>query len=243
MTDIKYAMWNCSGVLPTESTEKKIHFLETIISSTFDVLILTETHHKDPDEITALLKRYRNTHHLIHTEATKEDPYAGIIIFITKDFDIIEINDMVPGRLVNVQIKHKTTGKKYNLSSFYGHSNQQKAKKAIKISVEKLYTKHKGDQENIILGDFNFADNDLDRTNENRQGMNQTDKAITPYWNEFLDKIGMTDPFREKNKQRRMYSYIHTQRKARSRIDRVYVMLTYILLFHFKHMHSAWLGV
>ena len=84
MADIDYVMWNCSGVLPTGSTSEKIDFLEITTKNKFDILILIETHHTDENNVAPLLLRYKNTHHMIHTEASDGDPYSGIIMFISE---------------------------------------------------------------------------------------------------------------------------------------------------------------
>ena len=223
MAEIDYVMWNCSGVLPTASTNEKLIFLEVTTQNKFEVLILIETHHKEVSDISPQLLRYKNTHHMIQTGANDEDPYAGIIMFIHKKFNIIEMTELIRGRLLNTKIKHTITEKEYNITPFYGYSAKDATKARIKLVIDKLEGKHHNSEQNLILGDFNFVHNDLDRTNENKTGMNQTDKTLSPLWIEFINKLGISDSFRENNKKRRMYSYIHTQRRAKSRIDRIYV--------------------
>ena len=112
MTEIEFVMWNCSGVLPSVSTKEKLDFLEITTKNKFDILILVETHHKEEDKVSPQLLRLKNTHHMIHTKANDKDPYAGIIIFIHKSFDITHKKELVPGRMLNTKIKHGTTGKK-----------------------------------------------------------------------------------------------------------------------------------
>ena len=89
--------------------------------------------------------------------------------------------------------------------------------------TQKLEQNHDKSDQNLILGDFNFVENDLDRTCQARVGMNQSDKTLSAPWIEFTNRLDISDPFRTKHQKRRMYSYIHTQRKAKSRIDRIYV--------------------
>ena len=76
---------------------------------------------------------------------------------------------------------------------------------------------------NVILGDFNFVENDLDRTNRSRSGKNQMDNTLSKPWKDFTEKAALSDPFRARNPKRRTYSYIHTKDKAKSRIDRIYI--------------------
>jgi len=70
---------------------------------------------------------------------------------------------------------------------------------------------------NLILGDFNFVDNDLDKG----KGMDQKDKAVDSYWNNFKDKRNLVDPFRIKYPRKKLYSYVASAGK--SRCDRLYI--------------------
>ena len=109
MTEVNYIMWNCSGVNPIDSTKEKLDFLEITTKNKFDVLILVETHHKTEGDLPPQINRYRKAYHVIHSEATEDDSYAGIITIITKDFDILQTKQIIQGRLLHVKIKHKTT--------------------------------------------------------------------------------------------------------------------------------------
>ena len=89
--------------------------------------------------------------------------------------------------------------------------------------VSEVTSSHTLSDQNLILGDFNFVHNNLDRVNESRIGMNQVDKLLSTSWVEMMGSLDISDPFRVRNPKRRMFSYIHTSHKAKSRIDRVYV--------------------
>ena len=89
--------------------------------------------------------------------------------------------------------------------------------------TEHLVSYHKNSDNNVIVGDFNFVENDLDRTNRTRSGKNQMGVTLSKTWQDFTEKLGISDPFRTRNPNRRTYSYIHTKDNSKSRIDRVYV--------------------
>ena len=236
MSEIKYVMWNCSGTLPTSSIDKKIDFLESVINTNFDILILIETHHKHDTDIPTRLLRYKHTYHFIQTKACESDPYAGMIVLINKKFKILRETPLLSGRLINIKIKSVPTNKEYNITLLYGYTTQHASQKKMKNITEKLMENHEKCDQNIILGDFNFVDNDLDRVREHHQGMNQMDRTLSSPWVELTNKLDITDPFRENNPKRRMFSYIHTQRKAKSRIDRVYVNYENTAnVIHYKH--------
>ena len=70
---------------------------------------------------------------------------------------------------------------------------------------------------NIIIGDFNFADKDIDKG----RSMSYRDQLMTSTWEEFISAVAMVDPFRVHHPQRRVYSFVHGTGKSRG--DRVYV--------------------
>ena len=76
---------------------------------------------------------------------------------------------------------------------------------------------HKIQDNNIILGDFNFADYNLDKG----KGQNGKDKAFTSIWNGFKTDCNITDPYRKKFPKRKIYSFLGPQGKSRG--DRVYI--------------------
>ena len=105
----------------------------------------------------------------------------------------------------------------------YGYTSSNASQAKMTQMTALLSQHHDIMDNNIILGDFNFVENDLDRTNRSRSGKNQMDNTLSKPWSDFTEKTGLSDPFRMRNPKRRTYSYIHTKDKAKSRIDRIYV--------------------
>ena len=221
MAEITCAMWNCSGFLPSSSSKTKMDFLKSCTSSEYDILILIETHHKSLKDISPLLHTYANNSHILHTEASEEDPYAGIVVLISSKLEVLEDTVLIPGRLLNLKIKGYK--KVYNITALYGYTGKNASQDKMAEITHTLLQYHNTSDNNIILGDFNFADNDLDRTNASRLGKNQMDNILSKPWNDFVEKLDLSDPFRARNPNRRTYSYIHTKDHAKSRLDRVYV--------------------
>ena len=87
----------------------------------------------------------------------------------------------------------------YNVTALYGYTGKNASPAKIKLFTEILNCHHNKSDNNIILGDFNFVDNDLDRTNQRRLGMNQVDKSLSASWTDFADNMDLSDPFRAKN--------------------------------------------
>jgi hypothetical protein len=76
---------------------------------------------------------------------------------------------------------------------------------------------HDPHENNLILGDFNFVDFDVDKG----KNMSSKDQTIKPIWDHFLGKSAMVDPFRLRYPSRKIFSFSFTQGKSRG--DRVYV--------------------
>ena len=236
MAEVKVVMWNCSGLLSTSSASEKMEFLGA--TSSYDILILIETHHKSLSDISTILHPHSTSYTLFHTEASPDDPYAGIAVLVSKTLGGITQSVLVPGRLINLKIDQGRGD--LNLSVMYGFSGASATVDKIKRFTEILAEVHNVSDNNIVLGDFNFVDNDLDRTNKNFSGMNSKDKNFSNVWTEFTDALDLSDPFRARNPRRKMFSYIHTQHNAKSRIDRVYVNDENVSnIFHYRHTPVA----
>ena len=240
MAEINCALWNCSGLLSASSTEEKMTFLKSFTSTKFDILIFIETHHKKLDDISSLFHTYQSNFNLLHTEAEDGDPYAGIVVLVNNEFILTQTTILLPGRLLNFRIKcHK---EEYNITAMYGYTGKNASQASLKLFTGPLEQQHNTSDNNIILGDFNFVENDLDRTNQSRTGKNQVDKNLASLWVEFLSKIDLTDPFRVRNPKKRMFSYIHTKDNSKSRLDRIYTNDEQCCnIMHYKHTHTPFI--
>ena len=233
MADISWVMWNCSGLLPTSSAEEKMRFLAQAVTK-FDILVLIETHHKNLSDILPHLHVYSNNFKICHTAKEEGDPYGGIAILVSKNLTVIQETNLLSGRLLNLTVQ---SGKEtYSVSAFYGYTGNNASMQKMTNIIELLETCHNTSDKNIILGDFNFVDNNLDRTNQKRLGMNHMDRTLSSVWTEFVHRLDISDPFRERNPKKRMYSYVHTKDNAKSRLDRVYMNDEKCSnIFYYKH--------
>ena len=237
MPGIRVGMWNCSGLLPSSFASEKMSFIGTLAD--FDVLILIETHHKDLKDISPLLRSYDLTHEVLHTEAPTDDPYAGILVLVSKAYSLLNPSVLLPGRLLNFSLENGM--ERHNLSVLYGYTGSQATPANMGRISELLKNYHRPTDNNLILGDLNFVDNDLDRVNQYRTGMNQRDRGLAKIWLQLTDELGLSDAFRLRNPKRKMFSYIHTQNGAKSRIDRVYANdENCSRIFHYKHTPNRW---
>ena len=233
MASLNFALWNCAGILRTGSADEKFKFLMNSVQN-FDILVLIETHHASINDIQPLFHGYTGSYELLHSEKVEGDPYAGVVILINKQLSLTHQTVVLPGRIMNFGIKQG--GDTYSISAVYGYTGSKATQANMRQMTELLSQHHDISKLNIIFGDFNFVDNDLDRTSSSRLGMNASDKSIYPIWKEFIDTIDILDPFRARNPKKRMFSYIHSQGNAKSRLDRIYINDERCnSILHYKH--------
>ena len=112
-------LWNCAGLrASTDSTSEKFSFFDTQFrDAKFKIAAFVETHHKDGNDFSPDLSQFEQTHNILHTPATNET-HSGIIILISKDFELLNHTVPLPGRIFNVKIKKGD--KNLFLTVFYG---------------------------------------------------------------------------------------------------------------------------
>ena len=157
------------------------------------MLFLIETHHKVLGDISPLLHALLKDSSIVHTKATSGDPYAGIAVLVNKNLEVLSYSEIIPGRLLNLRVKGSK--KIYNISTIYGYTNQNATQEKMSHITSELTKLHCTSDNNIILGDFNFVDNDLDRSNHTRTGKNQTDNTLSKIWSDFTSSLDLSDPF------------------------------------------------
>ena len=217
MASNKVVCWNSAGIRASaNSTKKKFAFLDKEFpNANYAIAALIETHHKSEDDFPDEFDEYKVTHHLLHTP-TYEETHGGIIVFISKLYDITDQKVIIPGRLLNIKITHKDTKREHNISLFYGPRWSNMRKEEI-LKIIQYFDTHNIDNNNMILGDLNFIDNDLDKGMK----MDNRDRIIYPAWEQFKSKNAIVDPFRTQYPKKKMYSYIAPAGKSRG--DRVYI--------------------
>ena len=183
----------------------------------FAIAVFVETHHRSEEDFPPLFFEYGVTHHLLHTPTPLNNEYSGIVVFVRKDLEILSHSVMTPGRLLNFYFRDKVDNLVYNVSVFYGPQFCKLSTKDYLGVFDPLFKCQSRADNNIILGDFDFVDNDLDKG----QGMDSRDKKINSLWGDFRKRISITDPFREQYPTTKKYSF-HAK-TGKSRIDKVYV--------------------
>ena len=123
----------------------------------------------------------------------------------------------MPGRMINLKLAHNATKHEYNLTVYYA-PQVKTINKTQMVNIVKTFSQvHDVSQNNILIGDFNFADNDVDKG----KGMSDRDKMMNSSWEEFKSEMAMVDPFRAQSPKRRIYLFVSNA--GRSLGNRVYV--------------------
>lgn len=216
MASRKVFMWNSAGFRASAtSTASKFSFLSSQLPNTnFAIAAIIETHHKDVQDFCQDLGQYHQTHNIIHSPVQNET-HSGIIVLISKNFGIISQSEAIPGRLLNVKLQDADST--LNLSVFYGYQWAKMKKDDIINTIRYFENLHHPGEKNMILGDFNFVDCDVDKGKK----MDQRDKLIYPIWETFLSENGIADPFRTQCPRKKIFSFTSPQGKSRG--DRLYI--------------------
>ena len=100
MAMLNVVMWNCGGLwATTPSTPQKMGFFDKEFpEANFSVTVFLETHHKNEDDFPDLIREYIITHHCIHTPTPHDHKHSGIIILISKNYDILHSEIKMPGQ-------------------------------------------------------------------------------------------------------------------------------------------------
>ena len=163
MATLNSVVWNCGGLTNTDSSSRKAIFFEKNLGTNFDLAVLLETHHKDSTTLPEEILRYKSTHQIIHTPAKNDEPYSGIVLLIANQYKVNCLKEILQGRIFNFKIEHRSNRTKFNVTAVYLHTNNNLTQGKIHDIVSSLRETHKLEDTNIILGDFNFIDHNLDK--------------------------------------------------------------------------------
>ena len=218
MASRKIVCWNSAGIRASgKTTPMKVAFFEKEFpDANFNVAAFLETHHKDSDDFPVVFREFEKTHHLIHTPTVSET-HGGIVAFISRNNDIVAQSEAIPGRLLNVKFTDRVSNESYNLSIFYGPQWKKKKKEDVVEIVNIFSSLHEANDNNIVMGDFNFVEHDVDKG----KNMDGKDKMISSIWDNFKSEKSIEDPFRLQYPRKKQYSFIAPTGKSRG--DRVYV--------------------
>ena len=213
MAGLTVVMWNSGGLrAAAHSTAQKMDFFDKEFpEANFSVAAFLETHQKDEDDFPDLISEYRTHHHYIHAPK-----HSGIILLVNKQYDVLHSEIKMPGRMVNAHLAHTVTKHAYKLTVYYAPQVKKLTKSQMVNIVTNFSQVHDISQHIIIIGDFNFADVDMDKG----RGMSVRDTMMHSVWEGFTSETAMVDPFHIYSHKQRNYSFVSNAGKSRG--DRVY---------------------
>ena len=205
-------------IFNSDKINKVCYILEKVSQVLF--LNIQETHLRDNSEIPRKFDRFTHLYHQISSHTVDTDKGAGILMFVNKTEEIVEVNNCIPGRLLFVRTQNKVSKNYYNILSFYGksHASLIEIQNYLQIVYDKITEVNLANS--IIVGDFNFVTSTMDR---NTNIFTAADKMYTKDWLKLEIDLGLVDAFRVTNPKRRLYTFTHTNGKSKSRIDRMYL--------------------
>ena len=141
-------------------------------------------------------------------------------MFVNKTENIMIQEELLGGRLIYLKLENKASEEIKNIFSFYGKSRSNPTDWATHINLIRSKITQNNLDNVFVLGDFNFVTIRLDRNNNTLNGI---DNAALQPWTELEDECNLLDSFRVTCPKRRIYTYSHTDKKSKSRLDRIYV--------------------
>ena len=236
MADLKVVCWNCGGLRRHSPTSlHKMAFLSKQYPTVdFSVLALLETHHRTEDDFPPFIQDLACTHTLIHTPANPLETYTGIILLIDHAYEVLTTTVVVPGRVINLQLRHTRFQQEHNLTFYYGRQPSALTKEELRNTFTSMQAHHEIQHNNMIIGDFNFVDHPKDRAGHR---LGTRDLKVQSFWEEFKNDLDLDDPFRVKYPAKVQYSYV--SQAGKSRIDRVYVSQHHAPhVIHYQYIHT-----
>ena len=66
---------------------------------------------------------YNSKYTLVPSNASINDRFGGIVVFVNKNFEIIETHQIIPGRVLHIRAKNSLSSKTLNIFSIYGKAS------------------------------------------------------------------------------------------------------------------------
>ena len=219
----KLFTWNVNGIQDNNVGNEKAKFLKHKIHELRDVEIclLTETHIESKEKLTKELFDLGITHNIIHSFRKPNDTHAGLAFVMAKSFDVLDVIETEPGRIMTIKCMNKVDKTEYNFVGFYGYTSSEQIALRSNL-INKLYEVLSPNTPNIISGDSNFVEEHIDRNRVGDQYF-QNDRQVLPFWNKVKDDFDLINSYRAVNPTTRRYSFFTNNYKSKSRIDRIYI--------------------
>jgi exonuclease III len=179
------------------------------------VVSLQETHLRGKGDLSQEIEDLSMLYQMTNSFSHNDDRFSGVSILLASCYEIVLTKEWQKGCLLSVEAIEKTTGEKSNFVTIYcPHSgvNINKRLAFMRTIDEALLL----GENNILLGDLNFATNLIDRTTSVLSG---DDRALRDSLESITQKYDLTDSYRVLHPERRRYTYLKGRKG--SRIDKI----------------------
>ena len=233
----EYIHWNVRGINDKLRRKGKVSKIISLLQKPQDTVLinLQETHLQSNEDIPPKFYEYKHLYHIIPSFASPGDSGSGILIFVNKREEVILREELVKGRIVILKICNCATKEIKTIISIYGKSTNDKRTWSEQFNKINDYIIDNNLENIYFLGDFNFVTSTLDR---NSHTLNSIDELAGDSWKNLEASLDIADSFRVNNPSKIAYSYTHTNKVSRSRLDRFYVP-TYIASRPVSHIFEA----
>ena len=214
----KIVTWNAGGLHKgSEHGRQRGDFLSRLWqeNSNLEIMCVQETHCKSDGDLCQNVIDLKTRLNVLHSPAVEGDGWSGVLMIMTKDWEVIDSTVGVPGRVLSVKVRGKIFGEMLNFVVVYGKTGANDRGAwidGLNDVMDLAYT-------SVVMGDFNFVTEERDRDGNALNGYDLTLRR------KFSDKMGgweLRDVFRGIRGDEEEFTFSHI-RGGRSRIDRVYM--------------------
>ena len=103
---------------------------------------------------------------MIHSFRSANDIYAGLTFIISKNYEVTVQHEIEKGRIYQIRCESTPMSDlKYNIVGFYGYLSDYSTAQRNRL-ISRVKESLKVDEVNILMGDFNFVQESIDRNNQ-----------------------------------------------------------------------------
>ena len=185
--------------------------------SNVTIVSLQETHFRGENDMSQEFDDLGTVYQIRNSFSHDNDNFSGMSILLASGFEILNSIEWWRGRLLAVEAVEKSTGQKMNFVAFYGFHSGVNLEDRISLldCIDRAFLP---DENNILMGDMNFATNMIDRTGS---VLTREDRVLTESMNNIIIGHDMKDSFRVLHPDNRRYTYLKGRKG--SRIDKIYI--------------------
>ena len=204
--------WNSNGLKRGgASSQAKANWLLNYMDTHSDLALLAiqETHCQDGDLMAQAIYDMELKYTVIHSPAIDGDEHAGVMLIISKEFEVEDEERIIEGRVMRVRLLNKIYQTNLDIIVVYGYpAGRQPWIHQVTDAVDSPVP-------TVILGDFNFVRKPQDRSTNY---MLDYDIRQTTLSEAFFETLELEDAYRLIHGDKIEFSFA-----KKSRIDRIYV--------------------